>query len=89
MNTANIDQNSPLSNLDTAVDRLLEALTTVADLDGLIEGLRGYEPFLALLRPDAEGAVDALAIAAVWGQLANVAGEVLALRKGVADGDQA
>lgn len=71
----------PISNLDAALDRLLGVLTLIPDLPGLIDGLRGYEDLLALVPVDAVGAIDAVSVAAVWGGLADIAGEVLALKE--------
>ena len=72
--------NTPLTDLDARCDDLVRALAQTPDLPGLIDGLQGYELLLRFVSPSHPTAVDAVAVAAVWRSLAEVATEVLSLR---------
>jgi hypothetical protein len=71
---------APLTRLDETLDALSVALAQTPDLPGLIEGWEAYELLLRFVSPSHPAAVDAVAVAAVWGSLADVATEVLTLR---------
>lgn len=77
----------PISDLDAKLDDLVRAFVRVPDLEELITGIEGYELLLGLVPIDAPSAVDAVAVAAVWKVLAEVAREVTILGEVPRDGN--
>jgi hypothetical protein len=71
----------PLSDLDSRVDDLLQALARTGDLDELIASLDGFDVLVASLSVDSSWLTHALALSAVWSALADTAREVKALKE--------
>lgn len=66
-------------SLNQSLGDLAQALADVPDLAGLRMGLQGYQRLLGSVDINHPEAVNALAVADVWGSLDKVASAVLAL----------
>lgn len=75
----------PLTELDASLDVLVVAMQDLRDLEGLVDGMAGYEAVLRLIPVGSPFAIEALGVSRIWGALSAVATEILKLRE-VANG---